>query len=150
MPMAEQTEGSIEVAATPAEVMAVISDYPAYPSWAQGVKKTEVRATDAQGRPIEVRFEVGQMGIGAEYTLDYTYKGDDGGVSWTSKDASGAVKAIEGEYVLEPSGDATTVTYRTSMELAIALPGIMKRQAEKMIINTALGGLKKEVESRSP
>ena len=147
--MTEQTEGSTDIAATPAEIMAVISDYPAYPTWAQGVKKTEVAATDGQGRPSEVRFEVGQMGIGAEYTLTYTYKGGDGGVSWTSKDASGAVKAIDGEYVLEPSGQGTTVTYRTSMELAIALPGIMKRQAEKMIINTALGGLKAEVERRS-
>ena len=93
-------------------------------------------------------MEVGQMGVGAKYTLTYKYKANDGGLSWTSKDASGAVKTIKGEYLLEPSKKGTKVTYRTTMELAISLPGLMKRQAEKTIINTALGGLKKRVESR--
>ena len=55
----------------------------------------------------------------------------------------GAVKSIKGEYVLERSTKGTKVTYRTTMELAISLPGLMKLQAEKTIINTALGGLKK-------
>jgi carbon monoxide dehydrogenase subunit G len=145
--MAEQTEGTTEIDATLAEVMDVISDYEAYPEWAQGVKKTEVMKTDSQGRPSEVWFEVGQMGVGAKYTLTYKYKAKDGGVSWTSKEASGAVRSIAGEYVLEPGEKGTKVTYRTTMELAISLPGLMKRQAEKTIINTALGGLKKRVES---
>ena len=35
------------------------------------------------------------------------------------------------------------------LDLAIPLPGFMKRQAEKQIVNTALGGLKKRVESES-
>jgi carbon monoxide dehydrogenase subunit G len=147
--MAEQTEGTTEIDASPGEVMEVISDYEAYPEWAQGVKKTQVRKKDSKGRPNEVWFEVGQMGVGASYTLTYKYRTGDGGVSWTSKDCAGAVKSIAGEYVLEPSGDGgTAVTYRTTMELAINLPGLMKRQAERMIISTALGGLKKRVEGR--
>jgi carbon monoxide dehydrogenase subunit G len=146
--MAEQTEGTTEIDATTAEVMEVITDFGAYPEWAQGVKKTEVKKSDSKGRPSEVFMEVGQMGVGAKYTLTYKYKTKDGGLSWTSKDASGAVKSIKGEYELEPSSGGTKVTYRTTMELAISLPGLMKRQAEKTIINTALGGLKKRVESR--
>jgi carbon monoxide dehydrogenase subunit G len=146
--MAEQTEGNVEIDATAAEVMEVITDFDAYPSWAQGVKKTEVKKTDSKGRPSEVFMEVGQMGVGAKYTLAYKYRAKDGGLSWTSKDASGAVKSITGEYKLEPSEKGTKVTYRTTMELAISLPGLMKRQAERTIINTALGGLKKRVESR--
>jgi carbon monoxide dehydrogenase subunit G len=146
--MAEQTEGTTEIDATPGEVLEVITDFEAYPKWAQGVKKTEVKKSDSKGRPAEVFMEVGQMGVGAKYTLTYKYKAQDGGLSWTSKDASGAVKSIKGEYVLEPSKKGTKVTYRTSMDLAISLPGLMKRQAERTIINTALGGLKKRVESR--
>ena len=41
-PMAEQTTSSIVIDAPAAEVMAVIADFPAYPEWAQGMKKAEV------------------------------------------------------------------------------------------------------------
>jgi carbon monoxide dehydrogenase subunit G len=145
--MAEQTEGEIEIDAEPADVMAVISDYEAYPQWADGIKKVEVKKKDSQGRPSEVAFEVSQMGVGAKYTLGYRYKANGGGVSWTTKSASGAVKDIKGEYALEASAKGTRVTYRTTIEPAIPLMGFMKRQAEKMIIGTALNGLKKRVES---
>jgi carbon monoxide dehydrogenase subunit G len=145
--MAEQTEGEIQIDAEPADVMAVISDYEAYPEWADGIKKTEVKKKDSQGRPSEVAFEVSQMGVGAKYTLGYRYRANGGGVSWTTKSASGAVKDIKGEYILEASEKGTRVTYRTTIEAAIPLMGFMKRQAEKMIIGTALNGLKKRVES---
>src|SRR5690242_20114759 len=106
--MPEEGEGSIEIAAPPADVLAVITDFDAYTSWAQGVKKAEVRKKDSKDRPAEVFFEVGQMGIGASYTLVYKYKAKDGGLSWKSTKASGAVKSIEGEYVLEPVGKTKT------------------------------------------
>jgi carbon monoxide dehydrogenase subunit G len=145
--MAEQTEGNIHVDAAPADVLAVISDYEAYPKWTEGIKKAEVKKKDSKGRPSEVAFEVSQMGVGAKYTLAYKYKARDEGVSWTTTSASGAVKDIKGEYGLEQSGGGTKVTYRTTIEPAIPLMGFMKRQAEKMIIGTALEGLKKRVES---
>jgi len=145
--MAEQTEGQIQIDASPEVVLAVISDYEAYPKWAEGIKKAEVKKKDSKGRPAEVTFEVSQMGVGATYTLAYRYKAKVGGVSWTTTSASGAVKDIKGEYVLEASSGGTKVTYRTTIELAIPMMGLMKRRAEKMIIGTALGGLKKRVES---
>lgn len=145
--MAEEASGDIEIQATPAEVMEVIADFEAYPSWAQGVKKTEVRKTDQKGRATEVYMEVGQMGFNASYTLKYKYKAKDGGVTWTSSDAAGAVKSVSGGYDLEPAGDdATRVTFRTAVDLAMPVPGMIKRQAEKTIIDSALKGLKKRVE----
>ena len=146
--MAERTEGSIEVRATPAEIMDVITDFGAYPEWAQGVRGAEVLKTDSKGRPKEVSMDVGQMGITARYTLTYTYRAKVGGLSWTTKEASGAVKEITGEYMLEPAGESTRVTYRLTMVPALSLGGLMRRQAERTIINAALGGLKKRVESR--
>jgi carbon monoxide dehydrogenase subunit G len=144
--MAEQTEGSIEVSATAEEVMEVLTDFGAYPKWADGIRKAEVKKNDAKGRPSQVDFEVSQMGIGAKYTLAYRYRAKFGGLSWTTKAASGAVKDIKGEYALRPSGAGTTVTYRTTIEPAIPMMGFVKRQAERTIINTALVGLKKRVE----
>jgi uncharacterized protein YndB with AHSA1/START domain len=146
-PMAEQTEGQIHIDAPPQAVLAVITDYEAYPDWVDGMKRAEVNARDAEGRPSEASFEVSQMGVGAKYTLAYTYGAKDAGVSWTTNAASGAVKDIKGEYRLEPSDTGTTVTYRTTIEPAIPLMGFRKRQAEKMIIGMALEGLKKRVES---
>ncbi|TMK83463.1 MAG: hypothetical protein E6G44_11750 [Actinobacteria bacterium] len=92
--MAEQTEGSIEIAGSPADVMEVITDFGAYPEWASGIKSAEVKKTDSKGRPAEVAFEVSQMGIAATYTLAYKYRAGDGGLAWTTKAASGAVKDI--------------------------------------------------------
>jgi len=150
VPMAERTEGSIQIAATPQAVMAVITDFEAYPDWADGVRSAEVTKRDGKGRPIEVAFEVSQMGIGAGYTLAYRYRPKLGGLTWTTTAASGAVKDIEGEYALESVPEGTRVTYRASIEPAIPMMGFLKRQAERAIINAALGGLKKRVEATRP
>jgi carbon monoxide dehydrogenase subunit G len=146
--MAEQTEGSIEISATAEEVMEVLTDFDAYPEWASGITKAEVKKNDAKGRPSQVDFEVSQMGIGARYTLAYRYRAQLGGLSWSTKSASGAVRDIKGEYALKPSQAGTMVTYRTTIEPAMPMIGFVKRQAEKTIINTALVGLKKRVEAR--
>ncbi len=146
--MAEETEGSITINASPDQVMEVITDFNAYPKWTQGVKKTEIKKKDSKGRPAEVYMEAGSMGFNAKYTLRYSYKAKNSGLSWTSLEASGAVKSIKGEYALDGDGDQTKVTYRTTMELGMSVPGFMKRQGERMIIDSALKGLKKRVESR--
>jgi carbon monoxide dehydrogenase subunit G len=146
--MAQQTSGTTTIDATPADVMAVLTDFDAYPKWA-GIKKVEVRKKDSKGRATEVHMEVSQMGFEAKYTLSYTYKAKDGGMSWTTKEAAGAVKDIEGEYDLAADGDKTKVTYHMAIEPAVKLPGFIKKQVEKQIVNTALSGLKKRVESAS-
>jgi ribosome-associated toxin RatA of RatAB toxin-antitoxin module len=144
--MAEQTSGSIDIGASPEEIMEVITDFDAYPEWA-GVKTTKILKKDSKGRPSEVAMEVSQMGFEAKYTLAYTYAAKNGGASWTTKEASGVLKDISGQYALEPEGETTKVTYHLTLELGISLPGFMRRQAEKQVVNTALGGLKKQVES---
>jgi carbon monoxide dehydrogenase subunit G len=59
------------------------------------------------------------------------------------------VKAMNGAYLLADRGDGTTrVTYRLAVDVAIPLIGMLKRKAEKVIIDTALKGLKKRVESQ--
>lgn len=145
--MADQTQGSIEIAADPAEIMAVIGDYEAYPSWAAGVKAVTVLERDGDGRATQARFEVAQGPVKVSYTLAYDYAPKNGGVSWTFVDGNG-VRDVEGSYVLAAAGKgATKVTYRARVDLAIPIPGFLKRQGEKIVIDTALKGLKKRVES---
>ena len=142
--MAEQTTSSIVIDAAPAAVMGVIADFEAYPSWAQGVKKAE--PVDAGKRPEQVYFELDASPIKDAYTLAYDWDGDDG-VSWSLVEGK-MLKAMDGAYLLEDRGDGSTeVTYRLAVDISIPMIGMLKRKAEKVIIDTALKGHKKRVES---
>ena len=143
--MAEQTTSSIVIDAPAAEVMAVIADFPAYPEWAQGMKKAEVVEEGAGGRADKVHFELEAAPIKDSYTLAYDWKGDSS-VTWVLTEGK-MLKAMEGAYVLEPTGPGTEVTYRLAVDLSIPMIGLLRRKAEKVIIDTALKGLKKRVES---
>jgi hypothetical protein len=143
--MAEQTTSSIVIAADAASVMAVIADFGSYPVWAQGVKKAEPVGAGGD-RPEEVFFELDASPIKDAYTLAYEWHADDE-VSWTLVEGK-MLKAMDGAYLLDDRGDGTTeVTYRLAVDISIPMIGMLKRKAEKVIIDTALKGLKKRVES---
>ncbi len=143
--MAEQTTSSIVIDADPAAIMAVISDFDAYPVWAQGVKKADVVEQGGDGRPERVFFELDASPIKDSYTLAYDWHDDDS-VTWTLVEGK-MLKAMDGAYELAPRGDGTEVTYRLAVDISIPMIGMLKRKAEKVIIDTALKGLKKRVES---
>jgi ribosome-associated toxin RatA of RatAB toxin-antitoxin module len=143
--MAEQTSSSIVIDAAPSAVMAVIADFESYPKWAKGVKDAEVLTEYEDGRAGEVRFVLEATPIKDEYTLSYDWDGDHA-VTWSLVEAK-MLKAMEGAYVLTPKGDATDVRYELTVDLTIPMIGLLKRKAEKVIIDTALKGLKKRVES---
>jgi ribosome-associated toxin RatA of RatAB toxin-antitoxin module len=143
--MAEQTTSSIVIDAEPAAVMAVISDFDAYPEWAQGVKKADVVADGGDGRPEQVYFELDASPIKDAYTLQYDWHGDSS-VHWTLAEGR-MLKAMDGSYELADRGGSTEVTYRLAVDISIPMIGMLKRKAEKVIIDTALKGLKKRVES---
>jgi ribosome-associated toxin RatA of RatAB toxin-antitoxin module len=145
--MAEQTTSSIVVDAPAAAVMAVIADFPAYPEWAQGMQSAEVLESGADGRGTKVHFVLEATPIKDAYTLAYVWD-DDRSVTWNLVEGK-MLKAMEGAYVLRPSGSGTEVTYRLAVALSIPMIGLLKRKAEKVIIDTALKGLKKRVESTS-
>ncbi len=143
--MAEQTTSSIIIDAAPAQVMAVIADFPAYPEWAQGMKQVEVVEEGTDGRADKVHFELEAAPIKDSYTLAYDWQGD-AAVRWNLVEGK-MLKAMQGAYELRPSGSGTEVTYRLAVDLSIPMIGMLRRKAEKVIIDTALKGLKKRVES---
>jgi ribosome-associated toxin RatA of RatAB toxin-antitoxin module len=146
--MAEQTTSSIVISAEPDAVMAVIADFEAYPAWAQGVKKAEPVKEGADGRPEQVYFELDASPIKDAYTLEYDWNGDES-VTWSLLEGK-MLRAMDGAYELEDRGDGSTeVTYRLAVDISIPMIGMLKRKAEKVIIDTALKGLKKRVESLS-
>ncbi len=143
--MAEQTTSSIIIDATPAEVMAVIADFPAYPEWAQGMKQAEVVEEGPAGRARKVHFELEATPIKDSYTLSYDWQGD-AAVRWDLVEGK-MLKSMQGAYELRERESGTEVTYRLAVDLSIPMIGMLRRKAEKVIIDTALKGLKKRVES---
>ncbi|HST66562.1 MAG TPA: SRPBCC family protein [Mycobacteriales bacterium] len=143
--MADQSTQSIVIDAPPAAIMAVIGDFAAYPEWAGSVKATEVLSTGADGRPAQVKFMLDAGPIKDEYVLDYTWSGDQR-VDWNLVRAN-MQKSQQGSYVLVPRGSSTEVTYHLAVDLMIPMLGMLKRKAEKVIMDTALKELKKRVES---
>ncbi len=144
--MAEQTTSSILINAEPAEVMEVIGDFAAYPEWAKGVKRADVVA-ETDGWADRVFFVLDVSPIKDEYTLAYEWDGYDE-VTWTLLEGK-TLTAMDGAYTLRDLGEGTTeVTYRLALDLSIPLIGMIKRKGEKMIIDAALKGLKKRVESQ--
>ena len=145
--MADQASSSITVNADKSEVMAVIADFDAYPQWTGAVKETEVRSKASNGRAKEVWFNLDAGAIKDQYTLAYSWKGDSE-VRWQLVEAEQIVKAMDGAYLLEDNGDgSTTVTYQLAVDVKIPMLGMIKRKAEKVIIDTALKELKKRVEA---
>jgi uncharacterized membrane protein len=144
--MADATSSSITIAAPPERVMAVIADFAAYPEWAEQINAVEVLAPGAAGRAERVRFMMDAGPIKDSYTLDYTWAPDGKSVSWTL--VKGQIqKAQDGSYALAGRGDSTTVTYSLAVDLNIPMIGMLRRKAEKVIIDTALKGLKRRVEA---
>ena len=144
--MAEQTTSSIVISADAASVMAVIADFESYPVWAQGVKKAEPVQAGADGRAEQVYFELDASPIKDAYTLSYDWQDDDS-VTWTLVEGR-MLKGMDGTYELSERSDGSTdVTYRLAVDISVPMIGMLKRKAEKVIIDTALKGLKKRVES---
>jgi ribosome-associated toxin RatA of RatAB toxin-antitoxin module len=143
--MADHATQSIVINAGPAAIMDVIADFSGYPQWALAVKKAEVVIPGAGDRAERVRFSLDAGLIKDTYVLDYVWSDDGLTVAWELVEGQ-MQKAQHGSYVLEPVGDATKVTYSLTVDLAIPMIKIIKRRAEKVIIDTALKELKKRAE----
>lgn len=151
--MADRTESNIVVVAAPGAILDVIADFDRYTEWAHEVKKATLISEDGDGWADQVEFTLSAGAIKDTYVLEYDWDVAEDGtgvVSWTL--VSGQVlKAMNGSYTLEDitledGSKGTAVTYRLSVDVKIPMLGILKRKAEKVIIDTALKELKKRVE----
>ena len=98
-------------------------------------------------RPADARFKLSSGAIKDVYELEYDWEGDES-VSWTLTKGD-MLTAMDGVYALTDNGDGTTtVNYQLAVDVKIPMIGMIKRKAEKVIVDTALKGLKKRVESR--
>jgi hypothetical protein len=141
----DQSTQSIDIDAEPAAVMAVIADFDNYPTWAGSVKKAEVLETGPDGRAKRVAFSLSAGPVQDEYELSYVWT-DDRSVEWTLVKGQ-MMRAQDGRYLLEPTATGTHVSYWLSVDLFIPMLGLLKRKAERVIMDQALHELKRRVEA---
>lgn len=141
--MADQTKDSIEIAATPDEVMAVLSDVAAYPDWVENMKSVEILTTHPDGKPDHVEIVLDHALVKDRYTLTHSWQPNR--VSWHLVKGN-LLKAMDGSYDLEPSAKGTKATYTLAVDVNMPMIGMFRRKAEKTIIDGALKELKRRVE----
>jgi uncharacterized membrane protein len=130
----------------------VAIDLESYPDWVKGITEVEVEERDELGRPIRARFVATAVGRESAYSLAYDLSASPSRLSWTMVEGD-LTSRLEGTYLFEPSptatGDdvATDVTYELSVDLAVPLPGYVKRRVEDKILEAALQRFKERVEA---
>jgi ribosome-associated toxin RatA of RatAB toxin-antitoxin module len=143
--MADKTSSTMMIEVARPVIMAVIADFAVYPQWASGVRSAEILQASPDGRALLVRFTLDAGVIKDSYVLRYAWDGDEQ-VRWELAERGSMISEMSGAYLLDDSGDATKVTYQLAVGLAIPMIGMLKRRAEKTIIDTALKGLKSRAE----
>jgi hypothetical protein len=133
------------ISASPADIMAVIADFPTYPQWSRSIKTCEVQESLPNGRADTVHFVIDAGMVKDDYVLRYDWADDDTAVSWELVKGQ-LQKSQHGSYELAGSSGMTKVTYSLAVDLSVPMLGIFKRKAEKVIMDTALKELKSRVE----
>ncbi len=144
--MADQSTQSITIDAPRAAIMSVIADFPAYPEWTGSLRSAEVLEEGPDGRAKRVHFSLDAGVVKDQYELEYIWTGDER-VEWNL--VKGQMQKMQhGTYALRDVGGGTTeVTYSLTIDLAIPMLGMLRRKAERVIMDTALKELKKRVEA---
>lgn len=147
--MADSSTQSIIIGASPDRVATVICDFPRYPEWAEAVRRAEVIEEYEDGYASQVRFTLDAGVLADEYVLAYEYAEDISRIEWHLVAPSKMQKSQRGSYDLvgDAAGTTTTVTYTLEVELSVAMLGMFRRKAEKMIMDAALKQLKRRVEA---
>jgi ribosome-associated toxin RatA of RatAB toxin-antitoxin module len=143
--MADEAHEHISVAAPPARLWELATDYERYPEWARDVKHVAVLDRDDDGRGRRVEYRVAGLGKSIRYVLEYDYGDAPAAFSWHFVEGDW-LRQLDGRYGFEAEGDGTRVTYDLVVDVSAPLPGLVKRRAASMIMGTALNQLKKEAE----
>jgi len=144
--MMDEAHEQIRVDAPPERCFARASAFDGYPEWAKDVKQVTVLRRDADGRGTRVEYHAAALGRRVRYVLDYDFDDAPHAFSWALVEGD-MLRALDGRYAFDPADDGTLVDYTLRVDLAIPLPGLVKRKASGMIVGTALRDLKRVVES---
>jgi ribosome-associated toxin RatA of RatAB toxin-antitoxin module len=120
--------------AAPADVYAIVVDFPAYPRLFPEIKEARVLSTN--GNVIRVEFRA-QIILPVRYVLDLTCLPDVPSVDWIY---------VEGEVITGSSGSwrftaepgGARVDYRVALEVRAPLPGAILRKVTDGLVSASL------------
>lgn len=140
--MAVSDSREVVIEATPDEILDVIADVEATPSWSSQYQRAEVLETGDDGRPRRVKMTIKAAGLTDEQVVDYSWTADS--ASWTLVSA-GQLRSQDAKYTLTPEGDQTRVKFEISVDPSVPLPGFILKRVIKGAMETATDGLRKQV-----
>jgi ribosome-associated toxin RatA of RatAB toxin-antitoxin module len=145
--LTESASERIRIEASSDRCFDVAIDFESYPEWVRDVKEARIIERDAEGRGERVEYRAAALGRSVRYVLGYDYSNAPSSFSWELVEGD-MLRRLDGSYRFEPEGDASTrVHYELSVDLAVPLPGLLKRRAAGLIMGSALKELKKQVEA---
>ena len=144
--MTDTASERIRVEAPADRCFDVAVDFESYPEWVRDVKEAKILETDDEGRGTRVEFRAAALGKSIRYVLEYDYGEAPEAFSWHWVEGD-MLRRLDGTYRFEPDGASTRVHYDLAVELAVPLPGLLKRRAAGLIMGSALKELKKQVEA---
>lgn len=136
------------VHATAQECYDVAIDIASYPEWALAIADVSIDSLDAAGLPEKVTYLAEAIGRSTRYQIKYDLSQAPSVIAWSLVEGDIMAK-LDGAYTFVESLDepgATEVTYELSVDLAVAIPGFVKRRAEAKLIEFALPRFKSRVE----
>src|SRR5262249_46203655 len=126
--MTETASERIRVDASPERCWDVAVDFESYPEWVRDVKEARIVERDADGRGKRVEFRAAALGKSIRYLLEYDYSEAPEAFSWKFVEGE-LVRRLDGTYRFEAEGDSSTrVQYELAVDLAVPLPGLLKRR----------------------
>lgn len=147
--MIDELQVTRVVHATPQQCHDLVADVESYPRWASGITDVEVLSRDDHGRVDQVKFTAAAFGRSATYTLAYDHTDAPQRIGWQLLSGD-ILRQLDGHYqfeTVEADETATAINYRLAIELAVALPGFIKRRAEARIAHTAIDDLQEVLEA---
>ena len=145
--MSDISTSTVTVEAPADQVVAVLSDLPAYPSWSTSIKSVNVITSDDKGRATQVQVSVDAGALKDKPTLNYDWSKAPARIDFSLEDAD-LLTEMTGAYIIKDNGDDTTdVTYELTVGLSMPVPAMMRQKAEKSTIDLALKQLKEKLEN---
>jgi uncharacterized membrane protein len=145
--MTDSASERIRVDAPADRCFDVAIDFESYPEWLRDVKEAKILEVDDERRGKRVEYRAAALGKSVRYVLEYDYAEAPEAFSWHFVEGD-MLRRLDGTYRFEvESPDTTRVHYDLSVELAMPLPGLVKRRAAGLIMGSALKELKKQVEA---
>jgi ribosome-associated toxin RatA of RatAB toxin-antitoxin module len=134
--------------ARPAEVYAVVTDFPMYPRLFPEI--TDARALATNGNVVRVEFRA-KVVVPVRYVLDLACDPGACTVDWTYVEGE-IVTGSEGSWRFSPDGEGTAVDYRVALEVRAPLPGFLLRKVTDGLVAASIpamfGSLEREVRRR--